>query len=91
MRAEALPMALNIKSERTCELAVELAEVTGESKTQAITVAPEERLERERRPRRKKATVEEIMEMARQVVEGLDPKPVDDHGDFFYGEDGLPG
>lgn len=84
-------MALNIKNERTCELAAELAEVTGESKTQAITVALEERLQRERKPHRKKATVEEIMALARQVVEGLDPKPIDDHGDFLYGDDGLPG
>ena len=39
---------LNIKNEETCQLARELAELTGETMTGAITVALRERLERQR-------------------------------------------
>ena len=42
---------LNIKNEETCRLARELARLTGETKTSAITVALHERLERERHRR----------------------------------------
>ena len=41
-------MSLNIKNEETCRLARELAELTGETITGAITVALRERLERKR-------------------------------------------
>ena len=44
-------MSLNIKNEETCRLATELAELTGETKTGAITVALRERLVREQRER----------------------------------------
>ncbi len=42
-------MSLNIKNQETCRLATELARLTGETKTGAITVALRERLDRERR------------------------------------------
>ena len=41
-------MSLNIKNEETCRLARELADLTGETMTGAITVALRERLEREK-------------------------------------------
>ena len=44
-------MSLNIKNAETCRLAEELAELTSENKTQAITIALRERLERLRRNR----------------------------------------
>ena len=44
-------MSLNIKNEETCNLARELADLTGETMTGAITVALRERLEREQRQR----------------------------------------
>ena len=44
-------MSLNIKNEETCRLAGELARLTGETMTGAITVALRQRLERERRER----------------------------------------
>ena len=40
-------MTLNIKREETCQLAAELAGLTGENRTEAITRALRERLERE--------------------------------------------
>ena len=39
-------MALRIRNEETCRLAAELADLTGETKTGAITIAVRERLER---------------------------------------------
>ena len=44
-------MGLNIKNEETCRLAGELAQITGETKTGAITQALRERLEREAKQR----------------------------------------
>ena len=44
-------MSLNIKNDETCRLARELAQLTGESMTGAITIALRERLERETRAR----------------------------------------
>ena len=84
-------MSLNIKNEETCRLAKELAHLTGESMTGAITVALEERLERERRERSVEARVRELhaigQRCARLLREG--PSAVD-HGDFLYDERGLP-
>ena len=42
-------MSLNIKNGETCKLASDLAKLTGETMTGAITVALRERLDRERR------------------------------------------
>lgn len=44
-------MSLNIKSREAHELAAELARLTGESMTKAVTEALRERLERKRRER----------------------------------------
>ena len=58
-------MALNIKNAETEQLAAEVAELAGESKTQAVTVALRERRERLRRG----TTVEERRERLRRVLE----------------------
>ena len=50
-------MSINIKNEETCQLASELAQLTGETMTGAITVALKERLERERSERSAEARV----------------------------------
>ena len=84
-------MSLNIKNEETCRLAAELAELTGESKTGAITVALRERLEREKRARDKDALVEDLMAIGKSCAEHLRPGPsAVGHGDFLYDEHGLP-
>ncbi len=49
-------MSLNIKNKEACRLAGELARLTGETMTGAITVALKERLERERRERTTRET-----------------------------------
>ena len=84
-------MSLNIKNEETCRLAAELAQLTGETKTDAITVALRERLEREKRERDKEAEIEEMLALGRRVAARLNPGPSSvEHGDFLYDEDGLP-
>lgn len=76
-------MALNIKSEETDRLARELAALTGESLTEAVTKALEQRLERERRQRnvlrreRLKAHLDEIGERASKLPV-LDPRSDDE-------------
>ncbi len=84
-------MSLNIKNEETCRLARELAQLTGETMTGAITVALEERLRRERRQR----SVDERLRDMRAIAErcasliGEGPSAVD-HGELLYDERGLP-
>jgi antitoxin VapB len=58
-------MALNIKNAETERLAAEVAELAGESKTQAVTVALRERRERLRR----QESVEERRARFRRVLE----------------------
>ena len=57
-------MSLNIKNEETCRLAGEMARLTGETMTGAITVALRERLEREKRERSLEARVQELRAIA---------------------------
>ena len=84
-------MSLNIKNAETCRLAAELAELTGETKTGAVTVALRERLEREKRERDKKALVEDLLAIGKSCAEHLGPGPsAVEHGDFLYDEHGLP-
>lgn len=60
-------MALNIKDAETDRLARRLAEITGESITDAIKTAVRERIERAQRARGK-ASVEELMAIARRCA-----------------------
>ena len=84
-------MSLNIKNERTCRLAGELARLTGETMTGAITVALEERLERERRQRGVDARLRKMRAIASRCARLLrDGGPPVDHGDLLYDDRGLP-
>jgi antitoxin VapB len=53
-------MALNIRSRETEALAAELARLTGESKTEAVTKAVRDRLERVKRTRQRRPLADEI-------------------------------
>lgn len=82
--------ALNIKNERTYELAKKLAHITGESLTEAVTQSIQERLARVERPdpaeRRRR-----ILEIAERAAPGfVEPYRSMDHGDLLYDELGLP-
>ena len=84
-------MSLNIKNEETCRLASEMARLTGETMTGAITVALRERLEREKRTRSVAARVQELRAIADRCAKLLGPGPsAVEHGDVLYDEQGLP-
>ncbi len=84
-------MTLNIKNEKTCRLARDLARLTGDTMTGAITLALQERLAREERRRDLDARVEELLAIGRRCAESLQPGPsAVEHGDLLYDDRGLP-
>ena len=84
-------MGLNIKNEETCRLAGELARLTGETKTGAITVALRERLEREKRLRDADVRAQKLRVIAERCAKLLEPGPsAVEHGEVLYDERGLP-
>ncbi len=84
-------MGLNIKNDETCRLARELAQLTGESMTGAITVALRERLEREQKRRDAAALLRDMRAISKRCAARLGPGPsAVEHGDFLYDERGLP-
>ncbi len=84
-------MGLNIKNEETCKLAADLARLTGETMTGAITVALQERLEREKRLRDADVRAQKLRAIAERCAKLLGPgPPAVEHGDMLYDERGLP-
>lgn len=84
-------MGLNIKNDETCLLARDLARLTGETMTGAITVALRERLARERCRRDLDGRVDELLAIGRRCAESLEPGPsAIEHGDLLYDDQGLP-
>lgn len=84
-------MSLNIKNPGTVQLARELAAVTGESLTTAVTEAIRERLDRLASEQRREGMAERIHEIAVDMRSRLpDDFFAIDHGDLLYDEDGLP-
>ena len=84
-------MSLNIKNEETCRLASELAQLTGETMTGAITVALRERLEREKKERDAETLVQDLLAITHRCAATLRDGPsAIEHGDFLYDERGLP-
>ena len=84
-------MSLNIKNEETCRLATELARLTDDTKTGAITKALRERLERERRRRDADELMRKMRVIGERCAARLKPGPsATEHGEFLYDERGLP-
>ena len=84
-------MGLNIKNEETRRLAGELASLTGETLTGAVTVALQERLERERHERSVEARLKKMRAISNRCAKLLRDGPAAvDHGDLLYDERGLP-
>jgi len=80
-------MSLNIKNEETHRMVQELAALTGESMTAAVTEAVRERLDRVK----KKGMAERIMKIAKASgPRWKEPYKTIDHGDLLYDEKGLP-
>ena len=82
-------MHLNIKNDEAHKLATELAKLTGESLTSAVTLALRERLARERR-RRTDHIAARLMTIGSRFAAlpdtGSSPDEI-----LGYGDDGLPG
>ena len=84
-------MSLNIKNEETCQLAAELASLTGESKTGAIKIALRQRLDRELRTRSATQRIKEMRIIAERCARLLKPGPsAVEHGELLYDDQGLP-
>ena len=84
-------MALSIKDPETDELARELAERTGESLTEAVRKALQERLDREREPRAATGLSERLLAIGRRCAAEMSGSPrSSDHADLLYDELGLP-
>lgn len=87
-------MGMNIKNEEAERLTRELAAVTGESLTTAVSEAVRERLARvrARRPDSAATRAERILELGRNVAPLLtEPWASRPHGEVLYDEAGLPG
>lgn len=83
-------MGLNIKNDEANRLAHELAEVTGESLTTAVTIAVRERLERLRQTKQEPLS-ERLLKIGKDCAVHLkEPFLTVDHGDLLYDEKGLP-
>lgn len=83
-------MALNIRNRTTEELAATLADLTGETKTQAVTRALRDRLVKVRRRRGGRDVCAELDEIARHcaslpIVDNREPDDI-----LGYDEHGLP-
>ncbi|HEX4073884.1 MAG TPA: type II toxin-antitoxin system VapB family antitoxin [Candidatus Acidoferrales bacterium] len=83
-------MALNIKNEKAHKLARELADLTGESMTAAITEAVRERLDRVREEHGT-GLVDRLLKIGADCAAHLkEPYRTVDHGQLLYDEKGLP-
>lgn len=83
-------MSLNIKNLEAHQLAREIATLTGESQTTAVTVALRERLER-LRSAQGPSLAERLLAIGRDSAAHLsEPYQTINHGDLLYDERGLP-
>jgi antitoxin VapB len=83
-------MAMNIKNPETHRLVQELARLTGETQTAAITESVRERLDRLRRTR-SGSLADRLLAIGQDCASHLkEPFRSLDHGKLLYDEAGLP-
>jgi antitoxin VapB len=83
-------MGLNIKNSETHRLAAELAKLTGESMTTAVTEAVRERLDRLRREP-SVSLADRLLTIGKDCAAHLkEPYRSADHGELLYDERGFP-
>ena len=82
-------MALNIRNTEAELLAAELAELTGETKTEAVTKALKDRLTRVRRERGGRRLADELGDIA-QRVSRLPVRDTRTPDAILYDDNGLP-
>ena len=81
-------MTLSIDDQETRKMADDLARLTGETVTAAISVAVRERLEREREA---EARAQDLLAIGARCADLMAEGPsAVDHGDLLYDERGLP-
>jgi len=84
-------MSFTVKNDVADRLARELVALTGESLTQAVTTALEERLERVRAAQPQADLAERLLAIGRDCAAHLkEPYQTIDHGELLYDESGLP-
>ena len=83
-------MALNIRNAQAEKLAAQLAKLTGEPTTEAVTRALRDRLARVRREQSGRRLADELDEIARHCARltVIDPRRADEI--LGYDDDGLP-
>jgi antitoxin VapB len=83
-------MSLNVKNEEAHSLARQLAELTGESLTTAVTESVRQRLERVRQGSGQ-ALANRLLEIGAECAAQLrEPYRTADHAELLYDEQGLP-
>jgi len=83
-------MGLNIKNDETYRLVEELAQLTGETLTAAVTQAVRERLDR-LQCERGGSLADRLLMIGKDCAARLkEPFRSADHGDLLYDERGLP-
>jgi antitoxin VapB len=83
-------VSLNITRKETYRMARELADLTGESVTDAVTRAVEERLEKVRE-QQSESLADRLLAIGKEVAAHLDePSRTCDHGELLYDGRGLP-
>jgi antitoxin VapB len=83
-------MSLNIKNKEAHKLANQLARLTGENMTEAVTNALRDRLDRVRN-QRGAGLAERLTRIGKDCAAHLkEPFRSVDHGDLLYDEKGLP-
>lgn len=83
-------MPLNIRNKQAEELAAALARLTGETKTEAVTQALKERLERVRRARATRRLADDLDEIALHCAQLPICDTRSDDEIMGYDEHGLP-
>lgn len=85
-----ISMSLNIKSDEAHKLARQLAKLTGESMTDAVTKAVRERLARLRQEREPELA-DRLVRIGKECAARMrEPFRSVDHGELLYDEKGLP-
>lgn len=83
-------MSLNIKNEHTHQLVQELAALTGQTQTDAVNSAVQEKLAALHQ-RERGGVAEQMLAIGREMSARLqDPYTSTEHGDLLYDEKGLP-
>jgi antitoxin VapB len=84
-------MSLNIKNPEAHKLAADIAKLTGETLTEAVTQALRERAERLKTKKFDQKKYDALMRIANDCASRLSPETkAIDHGEYLYDEMGLP-